>query len=106
MSFTANLSIKGGTAVITLVGDLDEANAADFREKVVKAARAEVSRLVLDMSRLDRISSAGLRGLAFCRAKMSNDVEIIFVSPNETVRSAIEGVGFQLSVSIADAVPQ
>jgi anti-anti-sigma factor len=106
MSFTATLSTKGDTAVITLVGDLDDTNAGLFREKVLSAARTEITRLVLDMSRLDRLSAAGLRGLAFCREKMTNDVDIVFVSPNEDVRASIEGVGFQLSVTIADSVPQ
>ena len=106
MSFTATLSTKGDTAVITLDGDLDDANAGLFREKVVNAARKEISRLVLDMSKLERLSAAGLRGLAFCREKMSGEVDIVFVSPNEDVRAAIEGTGFQLSVTIADSVPQ
>jgi len=106
MSFTAALSTKGDTAVITLVGDLDDASAAQFRDKVAAAARQKISRLVLDMTKLDRLSAAGLRGLAFCREKMTGDVDIVFVSPNEDVRSAIEGVGFQLSVTIADSVPQ
>jgi anti-anti-sigma factor len=106
MSFTATLSTKGDTAVITLDGDLDDENAGLFREKVVNAARKEITRLVLDMSRLERLSAAGLRGLAFCREKMSGEVDIVFVSPNEDVRAAIEGTGFQLSVTIADSVPQ
>lgn len=106
MSFTAALSTKGDKAVITLTGDLDDANAGQFRDKVAAAARQKISQLVLDMTQLERISAAGLRGLAFCREKMTNDVDIVFVSPNEDVRSAIEGVGFQLSVTIADSVPQ
>jgi anti-anti-sigma factor len=106
MSFTAALSTKGDTAVITLTGDLDDANATQFRDKVAEAAKNRLSRLVLDMSNLDRLSAAGLRGLAFCREKMGGDVDIVFVSPNEDVRAAIEGVGFQLSVTIADSVPQ
>jgi anti-anti-sigma factor len=106
MSFTAALSTKGDTAVITLTGDLDDANSAQFRDKVAEAAKHRLSRLVLDMTDLDRLSSSGLRGLAFCREKMGGDVDIVFVSPNEDVRAAIEGVGFQLSVTIADSVPQ
>jgi anti-anti-sigma factor len=106
MSFTAALSTKGDTAVITLTGDLDDANASEFQNKIADASRKPISRLVLDMTALDRLSAAGLRGLAFCREKMGGDVDIVFVSPNEEVRNAIEGVGFQLSVTIADSVPQ
>lgn len=106
MSFNVSLSTKGKTAVVTLSGELDESNVEQFRQKVIDAAAGGISRLVLEMSTLQQISAAGLRGLAFCGAKLSDDVEIVIVSPNEAVRAAIDGVGFQQSVVIADAVPQ
>ncbi|HEX6360894.1 STAS domain-containing protein [Actinophytocola sp.] len=106
MAFNASLSTKGDTAVITLVGDLDDANVTTFRDKVAAASRAGIDRLILDMSQLDTLSAAGLRGLAFAREKMADDVDIIVVSPNEDVRAAIEGADFQLSVTIADTVPR
>jgi anti-anti-sigma factor len=106
MSFNVSLSTKGKTAVVTLSGELDDANVEQFRQKIVDAAAGGISQLVLEMSTLQRLSAAGLRGLAFCGAKLSDDVEIVIVSPNETVRTALEGMSFQQSVIIADAVPQ
>lgn len=106
MSFDVSLSTRGQTAVVTLSGELDDANVEEFRQKIDDAAAGGISRLVLEMSTLKRLSAAGLRGLAFCSAKLSDDVEIVVVSPNDDVRSAIEGVGFQQSVSIADTVPR
>jgi anti-anti-sigma factor len=102
MSFTASLSTTGNTAVITLAGSLDDTSAEQFREKVAAAAGQGVSRLVLEMSKLDTLSAAGLRGLAFCREKMTNEVDIVFVAPSEQVRAAIEDVGLQQSVTISD----
>jgi anti-anti-sigma factor len=102
MSFTATLATTGNTAVITLTGSLDDSSAEQFREKVATAAHQGVSKLVLDMSNLEELSAAGLRGLAFCREKMPNEVDIVFVSPSEKVRAAIEDVGFQQSVTISD----
>ena len=106
MSFNVSLSTRGQTAVVTLSGELDETDVEQFRQKIGDAAAGEISRLVLDMSTLDRMSAAGLRGLAFCGSKLSDDVEIVIASPNDEVRTAIEGVNFQQSVVIADAVPQ
>jgi anti-anti-sigma factor len=102
MSFTASLSTTGNTAVITLAGSLDDTGAEQFREEVAKAASQGVSRLVLEMSKLEKLSAAGLRGLAFCREKMTTDVDIVFVAPNATVRKAIEDVGFEQRVTISD----
>lgn len=106
MSFNVSLSSRGNTAVITLSGELDDTNVEQFRQKVADAAASGISQLVLEMSTLDRLSAAGLRGLAFCGSKLSDDVEIVIVSPNEDVRNAIEGVNFQQSVVITDAVPR
>jgi anti-anti-sigma factor len=102
MSFTASLSTTGNTAVITLAGSLDDTSAEQFREKVATASGQGVDRLVLEMSKLESLSAAGLRGLAFCREKMPNGVDIVFVAPNDEVRAAIEDVGFQQSVTISD----
>lgn len=102
MSFTASLSTTGNTAVITLAGSLDDTSAEQFREKVATAAGQGIDRLVLEMSKLESLSAAGLRGLAFCREKMPNGVDIVFVAPNDEVRAAIEDVGFQQSVTISD----
>ena len=106
MTFIASLSTTGNTAVITLEGVLDDASAEEFREHVAEAANQGVDRLVLEMSKLDKLSSAGLRGLAFCREKMHKDVDIVIVAPNKTVRAAIEDVGLQQSVTISERVPQ
>lgn len=106
MTFVASLSTTGNTAVITLEGVLDDASAEEFRDHVASAAHQGVSRLVLEMSKLDELTAAGLRGLAFCREKMPNEVDIVIVAPNQSVRAAIEDVGFEHSVTISERVPQ
>lgn len=106
MTFTVSLSTRGETAVITLVGELDEVSAAAFRAKIDSAAKGTVSKLVLDMTKLDRLSSAALRVLVFAGEKMADDVEIVVVAPSEPVRAAIEDIGFQQSITISDSVPE
>jgi anti-anti-sigma factor len=105
MSFTASLSQTGSTTTITLEGDLDNAGADAFHEKLEEASTGEVSRLVLDLTNLDSVSSAGLRALTFCRQKLGDDVGIVVVSPSAAVRRSLEQVDLQQSFSFADRVP-
>jgi anti-anti-sigma factor len=106
MTFTAALTQQGRTAVITMVGDMDEPGAALFHDKIEAASTGDLDELVLDMSGLESISSAGLRGLTFCRQKMGDDVRIVLVSPGEAVRQSIEQADLQQSVAFADRVPE
>lgn len=106
MAFAASLSKQGQTAIIDLEGDLDSTTASAFRSKVEEAATGDVSRLVFDMSRLDYLSSAGLRGLVFARQKMGDGVAIILVSPNEAVTETIRLTGFQHSVTFSERIPE
>jgi anti-anti-sigma factor len=106
MTFTAALTQQGRTAVITLEGDLDDAGATVFHDKIEKASTGDLDRLVLEMGKLESISSAGLRSLTFCRQKMGDDVRIVVVSPSESVRRSLELVDLQQSVSFADRVPE
>jgi anti-anti-sigma factor len=105
MAFNALVSTRGMTAVIKLNGDLDEVNATDFVNKVDTVVAGGASRIVLDMTRLEQLSSAGLRGFIFAAEKMPEGVEVVVVSPNRVVREVIDGVDFEQSVTIADAIP-
>lgn len=105
MSFTANLSQVGRTAVVTLTGELDTLTAPAFLAEIERAAGTNPDRLVLDMSRLKYLSSAGLRGLVFARQKMADEVRIVLVNANESVQRTIMLVGFQYSVEFADRLP-
>lgn len=105
MSFTASLTEQGSTTTITLEGDLDDAGADLFHEKLEQASTGSVARLVLDMTNLDSVASAGLRALTFCRQKLGDDVDIVVVSPSKSVRRSLEQVDLQQSVSFTDRVP-
>jgi anti-anti-sigma factor len=105
MTFTASLTRQGRTAVISLAGTLDDLAAGVFQDKIAHAAQADPDRLVLEMSKLESISSAGLRGLTFCWQKMSDDVRIVLVAPSAEIRRSIEQVDLQQSVAFADRLP-
>jgi stage II sporulation protein AA (anti-sigma F factor antagonist) len=51
----------GGTLVFRLVGRLDSTNARDFEQQLLAALDDGADRVVIDLSALEYISSAGLR---------------------------------------------
>jgi anti-anti-sigma factor len=98
MAFTSTLELNGDFAHITLVGELDAASAPQFRDSIVEAAAANVKRLVLFMSDLSYMASAGLRTLVYAKQKMGAGVDIYMVGVQETVIETIEMTGFHNSV--------
>lgn len=102
MTFTATLENRDNNAIIKLAGDLDGSTAAEFKAQVEAAAANQPKQLVLDMTDLDYMASAGLRVLIFAKQKMGQDIGIYIVSPQELVLSTIEKTGFHHSVRIVD----
>ena len=90
MGFSATLSRNGRTALITLEGELDALHADDFRNRVEQAANGgQIDQLVLDMTDLTYMSSAGMRGLVFARQKMGEDIRIVLVRASDSVEQTI-----------------
>jgi anti-anti-sigma factor len=102
MSFNATTAINGKVATVILTGDLDAASAPAFRLEVEKAAAAAAEQLVLEMSGLEFMASAGLRVLIFAKQKMGANVDIYVVAPQEMVLETLEKTGFDQSVIITD----
>lgn len=102
MPFTASLTRTEPDAVIALVGELDSSTAPTFRSAIEDAVATEPQRLLLEMSGLSYLSSAGLRCLVFARQKMGENVDIVLVGTRPAVRETIEMTGFQYSVQFAD----
>ncbi len=105
MSFSATLSRNGTTALIKLDGVLDALTAPAFRDEVERAAEHEVDHLVLDMTNVSYLSSAGLRTVVYARQKMPDGIRIVLVGANEAIQRTIRLVGFQYSVELADRIP-
>ena len=106
MAFTVTSSRNGRTALITLVGELDALTAPMFHAELERAAVGELDQLVLDMTDLAYLSSAGLRGLVFARQKMPDETRIVLVRPNDAVEQSIRLVGFHDSVVFSQQVPE
>ena len=105
MSLETTLDSDGATARITLDGDLDASTAPIFFARISEAARARPDRLVLQLDRLRYMSSAGLRGLAFARQKMGDEVEIVVVGATPVVLETLRLTGFDQSVTMTERYP-
>lgn len=102
MAFTLTSETTDGVARITLAGELDASVVNQLRDAVLDASSAQATRLVLDMSDLDFMASAGLRVLVFARQKMGSDVDIYIVGAHDAVLDTITMTGFHHSVFMVD----
>jgi anti-anti-sigma factor len=96
------MEITNGIAKIHLSGELDGTSANDFKAIIDKAATQAPKNLVLLMSELTFMASAGLRVLIFARQKMEKSVEIYLIAPQDKVRETLEMTGFHYSVTILE----
>lgn len=84
--------LNGNTLQIALEGRLDTTTAPEL-EKEIKNLDG-VNALVLDFSKLDYISSAGLRVLLSAHKTMNNRGGMKVVNVNEIVSEVFEVTGF------------
>ncbi len=102
MAFRATTMIDSGIAKITMAGQLDASMAPVFQKEVEHAEAQKVKRLVLLMSELEYISSAGLRALVFTKQKMGRDVDIYVIGAQQQVLDTLQMTGFNRSVIALD----
>lgn len=79
------------TNIISLTGRIDTSNASEWEQKIMQQLSAEKENL-FDASKLEYISSAGLRVLIKSRKKLSCEMRIFDVSPE--VYDIFEMTGF------------
>jgi anti-anti-sigma factor len=79
MTFSTSVEMKGREAWITLDGELDAAVAGEFRQAIEQVAEQKPEKLVLFVSGLQFMASAGLRVLVFAKQQMGREVSIYVV---------------------------
>jgi anti-anti-sigma factor len=84
-----------GISVLRPAGRLDSGNSQELELLVQTAFREGVRKLVFDLSRLDYISSAGLRVILFAGKTLRKDLgKVVLVGMKETVREVFAMSGF------------
>ncbi len=89
---------ENGVAKVFLAGELDAGTAPRFQQEVEKAVTGKARRLVLLLSDLSYIASAGLRVLVFAKQKMGAASEVYVIGAQEQVADTLKKTGLHHSV--------
>ena len=94
---------KNGTELtVEVIGRLDSLTAPELEEKLEESYEG-IEKLILDLGKLEYISSAGLRvllGAAQTMEEQSDEGELIVRNLTKPVRDVIELVGFDSAFTI------
>ena len=101
-----SVHMVGQVAVVGIVGDIDAKTAPEVRERISTQIRPWVS-ILLDMSGVEYMSSAGLRVLlATYRQVKSEDGRIVLVGLSEEIRDTMSMTGFLRFFTTCDAIEE
>ncbi len=93
-------TIENGQGALTLEGRLDTMSAPEL-EQVMRNMLPDLTALTLDFSKLDYISSAGLRVLLSAQKQMNQQGSMTLIHVNETIMEIFEVTGFVDILTIA-----
>lgn len=88
-----NKTINATELTVALEGRLDTATAPEL-EAELSQSLSGITKLVLDFSALEYLSSAGLRVLLSAQKAMNKQGEMIVKNVNETISEIFEVTGF------------
>ncbi|MBR1842433.1 MAG: STAS domain-containing protein [Oscillospiraceae bacterium] len=90
---TINKQLNGTALTVALEGRLDTTTAPKLEEEL-KASLPGLTKLTFDLSKLEYISSAGLRVLLGAHKTMMKQGEMVVTNANEIVKEVFEVTGF------------
>lgn len=98
---------KDGLLVLGLEGRLDAISSKVFEEKVLAMIDGGDTRFVIDLARLDYVSSAGLRVfLVASKRLVPAGGKVVLCSLQEPVRQVFDIVGFYSVFSIVNSTDE
>ena len=90
----SRIAADNGTTVLVLEGRLSHITAADFERAAKAVIRGGAPELVIDLSAVDYLSSAGLKVIADLAAELTADGRALTVrSPSPAARLSLELAG-------------
>ena len=90
---TIEKNLNGNSLTLNLAGRLDTTTAPEL-EAVVDNSLAGVQELVLDMEKLEYISSAGLRVILTAQKMMNAQGSMKLIHVNDTIMEVFDITGF------------
>ena len=92
---------KGDVLILGLSGKLDATSSKAFEEKILTVIAVGERRLVVDLSQLDYVSSAGLRVFLLAAKRLtSTNGKLVLCSLKEQVREVFDIAGFSSVFSV------
>lgn len=101
-------STRGRVVIARLVGELDMSNAADVGETLAEGTPNEMLALVLDLSELDYLDSAGIQLLYRLRGNLrirGQKLQIV-IPATSTAHDALRLAGVSTFLDVVDGVEQ
>ena len=83
---------SGDELILSVEGRLDTVTAPEMMALLEKQLPT-VSKLIIDMTNLEYISSAGIRTVVFAQRKLAGDDSLIIRNPNEMIREVFDVTG-------------
>jgi stage II sporulation protein AA (anti-sigma F factor antagonist) len=98
------VSMENDIAIIKLGGRLDSTNVQDVTEKFDSIVDAKSNKVILDLSKLDYISSIWLSEfMNFSRYIASKDGEVILINMDKKIQRVFDVLGFSDNFIILDS---
>ena len=94
-----NKTRDGGKLCVALEGRLDTTTAPEL-EASLKEELDTVNELVIDLAKLEYISSAGLRVLLAAQKAMMKQGSMVVTNPNDVISEIFEVTGFSTILTI------
>ena len=100
-----NINVEDVVTIITITGDIDGNTAPQMQEQILPAI-GSTAKVILDMTGVAYLSSAGLRSLLVLSRKAAEytiderEVQLILVGLSEEIRDTMEITGFLSLFSI------
>ncbi len=94
-----NKTRDGGKLCVALEGRLDTTTAPEL-EASLKEELDTVNELIIDLAKLEYISSAGLRVLLAAQKAMMKQGSMVVTNPNDVISEIFEVTGFSTILTI------
>ena len=96
------VSIKGTTLTIELGKELTTANSPALTQELSKYRGQDISKVVFDASRLQILSSSGIRVIFFVNQRIGHNPEIVFVNCAKEIYESLEFVGLTKTITFEE----
>ena len=105
LNFDLESQVDGDRAIVTVIGDFDLQVAQRVVNELARVEAGEPSLLIIDLSRVSFLDSAGMGVIAAAQARATEGGrELAVVRPPYSVRRAFEVSGFGEVINVVDDI--